>query len=81
MGSMSSYPPVEQTGCEADHSPASDIKVKKQWSYNSTCPICLLDMGRDNFTFTSLSVFMTGTLQTPSLNVLSYKRFDCKMYS
>jgi hypothetical protein len=33
-------------------------------------------MGRDNFTFTRLSVFMTEPLLALSLNILSYKGFD-----
>jgi hypothetical protein len=46
---------IKRPGREADHSPPSSAKVKKVWSYTSTLPISLHDVGlvkhRDNFTF------------------------------
>jgi len=32
---------VKQHGCEADHSPPSNVKVKNTWSYTSTPPVYL----------------------------------------
>ena len=40
-------------GHEADHSHPSCAKVKNEWSYTSTPPVCLRGMCRDNLTFTS----------------------------
>ena len=37
---------------ETDHPPASSIKVKNEWSYNYTPPVCPLSVSRDNFDFT-----------------------------
>jgi hypothetical protein len=34
-------PGVKQLGREVDHSPPSSAKVKSEWSYTSTPPICL----------------------------------------
>jgi len=37
-------------GCEDDHSTQSGADIKNEWSYNSTPPICLHGVDRDNFT-------------------------------
>lgn len=41
---------VKWLGCEANHSPLSSTKVKNDWIYISTPPVCLHDMCRNNFT-------------------------------
>ena len=41
----------ERPGHAADHSPSSRAEVKNRWRYNSTPPICLHGVDRENFTF------------------------------
>ena len=41
-------------------------------------PIHLHCLGREKFTFTWLSVFMSEPLHAPSINILLYKGFDNK---
>jgi len=36
---------------EVNRSPPSGAEIKNEWSYNSTPPICLLGVDRENFTF------------------------------
>jgi len=38
-------------GRDIDHSPLSSAKVKNEWSYNSTSPIRLHVVVRENFIF------------------------------
>ena len=67
-------PWAEHPSCEADHSPASGVVVKRQWRYTSTPPYTPALYGRDEFNFTWLSVFMNAT----SLHVFLNKGFDNK---
>jgi hypothetical protein len=46
----SSFPGLQQPRCEAGHSRPSSAKVKNEWSYNSTAPIILSGVSRDNLT-------------------------------
>jgi hypothetical protein len=52
FSSRGSSPGVKLQGCEADHSSASSVRVKNEWSY--LClhgPTCLHEMNSDNFIF------------------------------
>jgi hypothetical protein len=46
---------VKGSGHEADHPPPSIAKVKNEWIYTFTPPICLHDMCRDKLTFTLIT--------------------------
>jgi len=46
-----SFPWVKWPECDVYHTPPSSAKVKSEWSYTATPPICLHGMDRDNFTF------------------------------
>lgn len=50
-GQWGSFPRGKAVGCEADHSSPSSTQVWKEWSYNFTPPIRLLDIHGDGFTF------------------------------
>ena len=45
------FPRNQAAGPEAEHSSLSSAEFKSKWSYNSSPPICLHDVDRDNFTF------------------------------
>ena len=47
-----SYTGIKRPGRDVDPSPTSTAEVKNEWSYTTTPPICLSDVGSDNFTFT-----------------------------
>jgi hypothetical protein len=42
---------ITRTRRHVDHLPPSKTKVKNEWSYTSTPPICLQGVDRDNFIF------------------------------
>jgi len=45
------FPRNHAAGPDADHSASSSAELKNKWGYNSSPPICLHDVDRDNFTF------------------------------
>jgi hypothetical protein len=45
------FPRIQEAGPEAEHSSSSSAEFKNKWSYNSSPPLCLHDVDRDNFTF------------------------------
>jgi hypothetical protein len=51
MGTWGSFPGVERSGREADHSPPTSAEVKIMWIYKYTPPYVY----RDNFAFTLAS--------------------------
>jgi hypothetical protein len=51
IGHQGSFPGVKQLGSEVKHSSTSTAEVENEWIYNSTPPICLHVMDRENFTF------------------------------
>jgi hypothetical protein len=42
---------MKRLGCEVNHSPPPTAKVKNEWSYRSTPPICCRGVYRENFPF------------------------------
>jgi hypothetical protein len=50
-GTRGFFSGVKWLGCEVNHSPQSSAKVKNEYSYTSTPPICFHGIGRENFTF------------------------------
>jgi len=49
MGTMGSPLRLQWPRCEADHTPSSSSRVKNEYSYAPSPPICLQGTGRDNF--------------------------------
>ena len=47
-----SFPEVKRSGRDVDQSHPSSAETKNEWSYTSTLPICLHDVGRGKFTLT-----------------------------
>jgi len=47
----------KQLGCEVNHPPPSSAKVKNEWSYTSTPPVCLHGVERKKAYFLSLTNF------------------------
>jgi hypothetical protein len=68
-------PWVEYKACETDHSSPTSVgqETVELYFYSPYTPIMY---GRDNFTFTWLSVFMRDPLHAPTVNLLLYKGFD-----
>jgi hypothetical protein len=61
---------------EADHLPTSSAKVKNEWSYTSTPPICLHGMYRDNFLMYTIKYAPTDSnlVQRPSTAHQEYEQ-------
>jgi len=51
-GVQGSFSRINQPGHESDHLPPSNTKVKNEWSYTSSPPLCLHDICRDKFAST-----------------------------
>jgi hypothetical protein len=45
------FPRGKMAGLEVDHSPPSSAKVKYEWSYTSTPPICHHGVDKEKCTF------------------------------
>jgi hypothetical protein len=58
MGTMRSPLRLQWPRCEADHTPPSSSRVKNEWSYTPTPPICLQGTGRDNFALFAFHIFV-----------------------
>ena len=52
----------------ADHSAPSSAKIKNEWGYSSTPPICLQDAHWDNFTFTKIHNSSVGVIHSLHTN-------------
>ena len=44
---------IKRVGYDVDHSPPPSVKVKNEWSYNSTPPVCIHAVDRDRLTLLS----------------------------
>jgi len=63
---------VKQQEHKVNHSLPSSAKVKNVYSHTSTPPMCLLGMGKDNFTFLSFVNFITRYNGRYSVNLNAY---------
>jgi hypothetical protein len=51
-------PKLQWPRCESDHSPPSSTKVKNEWCYTPSPPICLHSTDRDNFSLIVFHIFV-----------------------
>jgi len=52
---------ADQWGCDVDHSPLSDSKVKNEWNHICIFPVCHHFMFGDNFALYFLCILFTGS--------------------
>jgi hypothetical protein len=58
MGTMRTPLKLQWPLCEADHAPPSSSRVKNEWCYTPSPPICLPGAGRNNFALFAFHIFV-----------------------
>jgi hypothetical protein len=63
---------------EVNHSPPSSVKIKEEWSYTSSSPVCLRGVVWENFaSFRTMNPFLCDKISIDLNIIRDYS--DCKI--